>query len=208
MINKNDVINVFNENDGKMFTVSQNETNGYIFEKGTVEDPFFVPILWEDIIFINNRSDVFKTGGLVFKKDEQNEVYKELRIDIKNQNYFTRSNIENIILEPTVDKLKQIVKITSVSTIERFRHYLIKLDNEQEYDIAKRVYDVINIRYTELKRRQFKSNIVIKERKKVVTPQEQIDREVTIEDEEKEQGIPKSNNSKTGKKANSKSADK
>jgi len=181
MINRTEIINVYNENDGRIFTVSQSDTSGYIFEPGTIEEPFYNPIPWEDIMFINNRSNVFKTGTLRFAPEEEDEIYKELRINPKQYcDYFTKSDIDDYILEPTIEKLQSIIKIKSILSIEKFRNRLVVLDNEEQYDIAKRVYDVINNRYEELNKGIIRSNIVIKQRKKRVTKQEQLDREVQI----------------------------
>ena len=181
MINRTEIINVYNENDGRIFTVSQSDTSGYIFEPGTIEEPFYNPIPWEDIMFINNRSTVFKTGTLRFAPEEEDAIYKELRINPKQYcDYFTKADIDDCILEPTVEKLQSIVKVRSILTIEKFRNRLVVLDNEQQDDIAKRVYDVITRRYEELNRGIIRSNIVIKQRTKRVTKQEQLDREVQI----------------------------
>lgn len=193
MIDKNELINVYNENDGKIFAISRTIPRGYIFDKGTVEDPFLNPISWDDILYINNRSDVFRTGTLRFDPEQEDEIYKALRIVPKqSNNYFTRKEVEDYILNPTFEKLQAITKITSIFTMEKFRHSLVVLDNEREYDISKRVYDVINFRYEELNKGKIKSEVVIRKTKNMPSSeekkQEKINKEVEIK-RNKEQDI-------------------
>lgn len=159
MIDKNTIIEVYNEYDGNIYGISAFNDYGYKFERANdFGEPSITPVPFSDVQLINNKSSVFRDGTLRFDIELEEEIYKELRIT-PNNNYFTKSEIEDMILNTTQEKLDQIVAITSSNTLEKFRTILIKLDNSNEYDIPKRVFDVINARAYELAKGKIKSDI-------------------------------------------------
>ena len=155
------------------------------FFVGTVDGTAgFESVTFTDIKSINMASEAFRNGTLVFEEDKQEEVYKELKIDVNNNNYFTRQMIEDIILDPTDEKIAKIVRITSLDTMENFRRMLVKLTNDNEYDISNRVRDYIDARETELKKGITKSELPIP-KSKVYKPIEKEEIETAVVPEEK-----------------------
>lgn len=69
--------------------------------------------------------------------------------------------IEDIILDPTDEKITKIVKITSLDTMKNFRRILVKLTNDNEYDISNRVREYIDAREYELNNKITKSALPI-----------------------------------------------
>jgi hypothetical protein len=99
---------------------------------------------------------------LRFDKDLEDEIYKDLGIrPTYDKNYFSLEDIKDIIINPTVEKLERIKNVTSTLTIEKIRGELVFLNNEDEYDIAQRVFDIINYRWDELSIGRLKSEIII-----------------------------------------------
>lgn len=189
MINKNEVVNVYNENNGKIFAISANDPMGYIFEPASEDgEAYMLPIVWSDVVLINNRSDVFKSGTLRFEPDMEEDIYKELHIVVNNsRNYFTRDIVIDYILNPTAERLEEIKNVNSILTIEKFRNALVVLDNEGEYDISKRVYDIINGRYQELTKGKMQSKLIIKKTKNNLVSNKVTEEKIEeIEDSENE----------------------
>jgi hypothetical protein len=179
MINKNDMINVLNESTSPCYGISAINEYGYKFQPcNDLGEPSFEPVPFSDIQYMNNKSEVFRTGTLRFEEDVEDDVYKSLNIRPKSdKNYYTLQDIEDIIINPTMEKLEDVKKITSVITIEKFRGVLTRLNNEDEYDIAQRVFDVINLRWDEISIGRLKSEIVIKKKRN----EQKIDKETEIE---------------------------
>lgn len=181
MLNKNEMINIYNENDYAIYGISQIIEFGYKFEaRNEYGEPSCTPIPFSDVRYINNRSEVFRTGTLRFDKDTEEEIFKELLIRPKfDKNYLTLEDIKDIIINPTVEKLQKITNVTSTLTIEKIRGVLVSLNNEDEYDISQRVFDVINLRWDELSIGRKKSQIIIKRKKN----EQKIDDKINIENE-------------------------
>lgn len=188
MINKNEEIDVLNYWDQPSFLVSQGNEYGYKVEGQMDGEPSVVAITFSDIKYINTKSDAFKDGVLLFEPERQEEVYKELKIyPDKNKNYFTRQQIEDIILDPNDDKIRKIVEITSLSTITSFRKILVKLTNDNEYDISNRVREYIDAREYELKNKKISSALPIPKSKVYVPVLEKEENIETAVVEEKEE---------------------
>ena len=194
MLNKNELIDVINEFDGDIYAPSANGSDGYgyKFEKRNEEgEPSVTPVPFGDIQFINNRSTVFKDGTLTFSQDIAEEVYKSLNIfPERNSNYFTREDIEDIILRSTDEKIQKIIDITNLSAIEKFRAILTKLTNTNEYDIIQRVADYINARAWELSNGKVSTQIKLIPKKKVTMVENEV--ELGVEDIKTKKAIKKS----------------
>lgn len=183
MINKKDEIEVLNHWDFPKYLPSK-DGFGYKIEGQVDGTAGFESVTFTDIKSINMASEAFRNGTLVFEEDKQEEVYKELKIDVNNNNYFTRQMIEDIILDPTDEKIAKIVRITSLDTMENFRRMLVKLTNDNEYDISNRVRDYIDARENELKKGITKSELPVP-KSKVYKPIEQEEIETAVIPEEK-----------------------
>lgn len=160
MINKKEEFEVLNYYDYPRYLPSI-EGLGYKINGQVDGDAGFEFITFNDLRTINQKSEAFRNGTLEFTEEYKEELYKELRIDINNNNYFTRRMIEDIILDPNDEKLIKIVNITSKDTMDNFRRILVKLTNDNEYDIGNRVREYIDAREYELEHKITKSTLPI-----------------------------------------------
>jgi len=184
MINKKEEFEVLNYYDYPRYLPSI-EGLGYKINGQVDGDAGFEFITFNDLRTVNQKSEAFRNGTLEFTEDYKDELYKELRIDINNNNYFTRRMIEDIILDPNDEKITKIVNITSKDTMDNFRRILVKLTNDNEYDISNRVREYIDAREYELHNKITKSALPIP-KSKVYKPvvEETIETAVVPEKEE------------------------
>ena len=154
-------ITVLNYNE--FYVISPASTRTYTFEPADEGIPTLDTLPFSDIEFINSHSNAFRTGLLFFKEDHQEEVYKELKIfDWKD--ILTNQQIEDILLNPTIEGLQKIINITDDTTFERVRGILVKIKNSNSYDLSNRVINVIEARHKEIQRRIMKTQIVLQAR--------------------------------------------
>jgi uncharacterized protein YdcH (DUF465 family) len=153
-------INVLNYNPNNVSVKTSSKE--YLFEPAIDEyTPYQIPLSFDEIDFLNNNTNTFKFGFLQFPEDIEEEIYTELKItDWKD--ILTTKQIENIILNPTIDGLVKIVSIKNGSLFERVRSVFTVLKNSGAYDISTRVENVIKTRYKELLDKKFETDIVIK----------------------------------------------
>ena len=154
-------ITVLNYNE--FYVISPASTRTYTFEPADEGVPTLDTLPFSDIEFINSHSNAFRTGLLFFKEDQQEDVYKELKIfDWKD--ILTNKKIEDILLNPTIEGLQKIINITDDTTFERVRGILVKIKNSNSYDLSNRVINVIEARHKEIQRRIMKTQIVLQAR--------------------------------------------
>ena len=155
------VVNVYNYSPSPISVATHINPAGYWFE-GSLdgEEPVIVPITFAEIRVVNGQSQVFREGRLRFEPTIEQDVYETLRIR-DWENILSNDEIKDIILNPTKEKLEKIVKITSMSLMDRVRGILAGIKNDNSYDIVERVVDVINARYKELYAGRRKSEIEI-----------------------------------------------
>lgn len=183
MINKNEEIEVLNYYDYPKYLVSQSDELGYKIEGQVSGEAGVMSIPFGDIKFINGKSECFRNGTLVFEEERQEEVYKELKINPeKDKNYFTRKQIEDIILDPDDEKITKIVNITSRDTIDNFRRILVKLTNDNEYDISNRIREYIDAREYEIKHGKVASSLPVPKRKIYKPVEEEIETAIVPEE--------------------------
>ena len=97
---------------------------------------------------INNMSKVFKVGRLWFDEDVAADLYNELKIfDWKD--ILTDAQIEDIILNPTIESIEKILKITDRMYFERIYGIFIGMRNAG-YSISLRTEDILRRRFKEL----------------------------------------------------------
>jgi len=154
MFKDNDLIEVYTEFDNDIYlpTVERNGM-GYIVEKPVDDEEGVIPcyVTWADIKYINKISSVFKTGKVRFGKDVEEQILKELRIDSRRfKNFYTREKIEEMILNPTDEIIKEILDIKDINIINQFAAILTMLENTNEYDISSKVAIYIRARQEEL----------------------------------------------------------
>jgi len=152
---------VLNYNEFKV--IAPTSTRTYKLEPAQDGVPTLDNLPFSDIEYINSHSNAFRTGLLFFKKEQQEEIYKELKI-FDWENILTNKDIENILLHPTIEGLQKIIDITDDVTFERVRGLLIKIKNSNEFDLSHRVIRLVEDRHKELQRRITKSQIEIRQR--------------------------------------------
>ena len=158
-ISPNKQITVYNYND---FYVSiQTDIRTYMLEPCRDKIPTMTTLLFSEITYVNSISSVFRTGMLVIDKKDRKAVFEELNISEKGILY--NNEIEDIILNPTMEKLQKIIEITDDSVFERIRNRLIHLKNVGKYDISHRVIKIIEVRQAELKLGNYKSQITLRQ---------------------------------------------
>jgi len=183
MINKKEEFEVLNYYDYPRYLPSMDGL-GYKINGQTDGDAGFEFVTFNDIRTVNQKSEAFRNGTLEFAEDIKDDLYKELRIDVNNNNYFTRKSIEDIILDPNDEKITKIVKITSKDTIDNFRRILVKLTNDNEYDISNRVREYIDAREYELYHKIPVSKLPIPKSKVYKAVQEETVETAVIEEKE------------------------
>jgi hypothetical protein len=152
-------ISVLNYNEFSVIAPASSRT--YVFEPAVDDIPSLNPMPYSDIEYINSQSNAFRTGLLFFKEDQQEEIYNELKISNWKE-ILTNKEIENILLNPTMEGLQRIIDIKDNTTFERVRGILVKIKNSNSYDLSNRVINIIEARHKEFQHRILKSQIVLR----------------------------------------------
>lgn len=126
--------------------------------------PTLVTVQFNDCEYVNGQSSAFRTGLLIPKlnEEENKEFYEALNI-YNYKDILTNDKIEKILKSPTIEGLNKILEIEDDSLFERVRTILIKLKNLNGFSISTKVIDLVNIRYSELKKGKRKTEYVIQE---------------------------------------------
>lgn len=126
--------------------------------------PTLVTVQFNDCEYVNGQSSAFRTGLLIPKlnEEENKEFYEALNI-YNYEDILTNDKIEKILKTPTIEGLNKILEIEDDSLFERVRTILIKLKNLNGFSISTKVIDLVNIRYSELKKGKRKTEYVIQE---------------------------------------------
>jgi hypothetical protein len=77
-----------------------------VFIKGREDNEEYTMarVLWEDVEEENTNSDLFRTGVLRFNPEEEDEIYKKLGIDDK-ENIKSNKDIINMLSDKILKKL-------------------------------------------------------------------------------------------------------
>jgi len=129
-----------------------------------------------EIDYINSRTQAFKTGLLEFESDVRDEVYSEIKLHNWKETALFERDIDDMLINPDVEKLQRIIAISDVQTFERVRGHMLGLVNAKE-DVSSRVVDIVNARFDELAISTLApSKIIIKPiEKKVAVSTEEVD---------------------------------
>ena len=152
MIKEIDYVDVYHDYDYKTFIASENPLDaGYELPPKIDGEPYYVSVLWKDIMKANMKSDNFKNQAIRFSPSIEEQVYKQLRIDVnKDKNSYSRDEIERMILQPNDTILTKITQIDKMSTIDSFLSLLVYLKNTNKYLIAEKVELYIRARKEEI----------------------------------------------------------
>lgn len=156
----NKVVKVFNQNPFAVFAKGINRS--YRFEAAQGGRAASLPLTWDDIEYINDNTELFREGYLSFAKKESAALHEELRNFDVAKTAYSPERIRDVILNPTLDKLKVITEITSLGMIERFRGDLVYLREAGDQPVASNVERVIEERYREIYNGKYRSAIVVK----------------------------------------------
>lgn len=133
-----------------------NETNlcvktnirDFVIPYGTIEEPTFEYVTFEEIVYINSNTNGIKSGLIRFEKDKEDEIYKELGINpdtiIRNE------DIENILLNPSEEGLDKLISIKDASIIKRIRCMFTRLKNTNA-NMSMQTINIIEQRIREVK---------------------------------------------------------
>lgn len=119
-------------------------------------------VSFSDIEYAHMRSIVFSSGLLRFDEAEQDEIYKALRLDNWKDTVWFQSTIEDVILNPTLEKMMRIIAIKDLIVLERIRGRVVYYNNTGERDISTKVVRIVNARYKELVANILKSKIELR----------------------------------------------
>lgn len=157
MLDKNKTYLVLNYNGSPVAVSTRNDS--YIIPGGTSVEPASVPLSVDEIIQINSNSPVFKIGLLWFEPEFEEELYKECRIR-NSKNILSDAQIEDAILNPTLDKLNKLLAIENEQYFERCYGIYIGLKNSN-HSIKQNVENVMLARRKELRNRKYKTGILL-----------------------------------------------
>jgi restriction endonuclease Mrr len=120
-------------------------------EEGNLHElkPFVKELTLDQVIFINARCEVFRTGRLQFEESIEAEMFEELDI-YKPEEVLRAHEIIDIIENPTKEKLERVVQIKDLNTIDLFRCLVVSYRNMGTQDISDRVVNVVEKRRNEI----------------------------------------------------------
>lgn len=193
MLRNEDMLNVYNDYDSKIFCPSVDPRGlDIVFpQKDEYDEPFYVSLPFAEIKNIHRiDKNLFIRRMLRFETEEiENEVYKQLNINLaREKESFTRDEIENMILNPNDEVINTILSITNKSVIDTFLSQLIYLKNTNKYFIADKIENYIRARKEELEQGIRKSELegqptenapVIDEEVETAVVEEEIEPKVT-----------------------------
>ena len=133
----------------------------YTIGAGTEKRPASMLIAYEDIDHINSNTDVFRSGRLEFEEAEAADIHEMLGNTDVAQTCFDAERIRDIILNPTYEKAEEVLGITSISVMERFRSELLKIKARGVYPVAPNIDRVVTGRYKEVNDGVRKTKITI-----------------------------------------------
>jgi arsenate reductase-like glutaredoxin family protein len=124
----NGKIKVYNYERSPIGFPSQINQKG-VFVRGRDEDEEFVVerVLWDDVEIENTKSDIFKIGRLRFNPSEENEIYKKLGIEDK-ENIMNDTEIIQLLKNDSIENLKRIHKIKSSMLLSRMKQILFIME--------------------------------------------------------------------------------
>lgn len=107
---------------------SQNLQQG-VFIRGRSEDEESVVerVSFDDIEVENSKSDLFKVGRIRFHPEEQEEIYKKLNIEDK-ENIMNDKELVELLTIDSVQTVKRISEIKSIILISRMKSMLFAIE--------------------------------------------------------------------------------
>ena len=117
-----------------------------------LKDPNYTPVPYRVISSVNKNTELFKNRVLRFRPEEEEELWKDLRIDNSRiRDVYTKEAIDKIILTPTDEELKNVLKIKSLGMINCFFSELVWLRNSGNYWVNEKAELYIRARRDEIR---------------------------------------------------------
>ena len=117
-----------------------------------LKDPNYTPVPYRVISSVNKNTELFKNRVLRVRPEEEEELWKDLRIDNSRiRDVYTKEAIDKIILTPTDEELKNVLKIKSLSMINCFFSELVWLRNSGNYWVNEKAELYIRARRDEIR---------------------------------------------------------
>lgn len=107
---------------------SQHNLNG-VFVRGRDEEEEFIVerVALDDIESENTKSDLFKVGRLRFHPDEEDEIYKKLGIEDKD-NIKTDAELIELLKDTSIENIKRISNLKSSTLLLRMKALLFSME--------------------------------------------------------------------------------
>lgn len=156
--NKGD-IRVYNECPFQVNLVGQKRE--YIFPPCVDGEPTMNFVSFDEIEYAHSRGKLFSIGLLIFDADVQEEMYAALGIKDWQDKVWFDKDIEDVIVNPTLDKMQRVINIKELITLERVRGKMVYFVNHGR-DVSQNVISIINSRYREITSGNVNSKIVIR----------------------------------------------
>lgn len=134
--------------------------DSFMIEPAFDDAPGSLPLTIDEIQVINSNSPVFKVGLLRFETVDQEDIYEALRIE-NWRSILTNDEIEDYLLNPSVERLQKFLDIESDIYFERIRGVYMGLKNSGA-NLSMKVSTVIDGRRAELAAHKRKSEILVK----------------------------------------------
>lgn len=203
MLKNDDMINVYNDYDNKIFAPSVDPRgNDLIFPPKTEDgEPYYVYLPFAEIRNMHRLDkNIFTKRKLRFEPEMEEEIFRMLNINLARETEsFTREDIEYMILNPNDDVISTILSITNKSVIDMFLSQLIYLKNTNKYFIADKVENYIRARKEELEQGLRKSELEGQPTENVPVVDEEVETGVVDEEVKEEIKVEKPKNTRTRK---------
>lgn len=158
MLDKNKTYLILNKNSSPI--VVDTRYDGYVIPAGSEEEPSSLPFSVDEISQINSKSPVFKVGLLWFEPEFEKELYEEVCHIRDWEKILSDEEIEDSIINPTVEKLNKILDIQNPMYFERCYGIYMGLRNSN-HAIQGNVISVMNMRYKEMRHKKFQTGITL-----------------------------------------------
>jgi hypothetical protein len=147
-INKNQLYMILNENNHSVFFPTKD--GGFMLDAARDGVAYTHQVYFDDIIFANSSSGLFRDGTLFFEEEFEEAIYNELRIaDWKE--IWHNSDIERILLDPRIEDIQRIINFKSRPVFDRVRGVFMGMLNAGE-DVHPKARTAIEKRQEELER--------------------------------------------------------
>lgn len=131
-----------------------------VSEDGT---PTIEYLTLEELLWVDSNTNAIRTGLITINETDRQAVFKEMKFE-DGDKILTNADVEDILVNPSVEGLKKIIDVTDSSIFDRIYTVFTGLKEGGSVDISNRVINLMNERYKEFKRGQNVSHITIEKK--------------------------------------------